>query len=166
MAEPQGQRLLTIKGFFYPYRGFRFLLRHPRLLPFVAIPFAINTLLYTGMVWFAASRFGGWMERLVPQGEAWYWAALTAILWVLFAAVLLLVLVYTFTLVGTDGGLETSAQVTVHVDPPPDTGDPGSDTGSSGSDTGSSGSDTGSSGSDTGSSGSDTGSSGADSGAR
>ncbi len=100
MGNTNHGRRLTVTGFFYPYRGLRFLLRHPRLLPYVAIPFVINTLLYTGLVWFAGSRFGGWMENLVPQGEAWYWAVLTAVLWVLFAALLLLALVYTFTLVG------------------------------------------------------------------
>jgi CysZ protein len=100
MGDTPSPRRLLVTGFFYPYRGLRFLLGHPRLLPYVAIPIAINTLLYTGLVWFAGSRFGDWMERLVPQGEAWYWAVLTAVLWLLFAVLLLLTLVYTFTLVG------------------------------------------------------------------
>ena len=34
---------------------------------------------------------------------------------------------HTFTLIGSDGVIETSAEVTVHVDPPPDTGDTGTD---------------------------------------
>jgi CysZ protein len=92
--------MLAVKGYFYPFRGFRFLLGHPKLVTYVIIPFFINTLLYTGLVWFAASNFGGWMEKLMPQGDAWYWAALSAVLWILFAVVLLVVLVYTFTLVG------------------------------------------------------------------
>lgn len=100
MGDTPSPRMLALTGFFYPYRGFRFLFRHPRLLSYVAIPFTINTLLYSGLVWFAGSRFSGWMDRLVPQGDAWYWVVITAVLWVLFAVVLLLALIYTFTLVG------------------------------------------------------------------
>ncbi len=98
--EPPSARLISVRGFFYPYRGLKFLLGRPRLLTYVIIPFGINTLLYGAFVWFVGSRFGGWLERLLPQGDAWYWAALSVLLLTLFAAVLLLVVVYTFTLVG------------------------------------------------------------------
>jgi len=98
--EPQAPRNLTTRGFFYPYRGFKFLFAHPRLLGYVAIPFAINTVLYTAVVWFTGSRFGNWVNALVPRGDAWYWNLLSYALWVVFAAVLFLVVVYTFTLVG------------------------------------------------------------------
>lgn len=100
MADTRSALTFTAKGFFYPYRGARFLLTHPRLLPYVAIPVTVNVLLYAGLVWFATSRFSGWLEQLVPQGDAWYWAVFTAVLWVLFALLLLVALVYTFTVVG------------------------------------------------------------------
>jgi len=98
--EPRAPGNLTTRGFFYPYRGFKFLFTHPGLLGYVAVPFAINTILYTGVVWFAGSRFGRWVDSLVPTGDAWYWSLLSYGLWVVFAAVLFLIVVYTFTLVG------------------------------------------------------------------
>jgi len=98
--EPQAPRNLATRGFFYPYRGLKFLAAHPRLLGYVAVPFAINTLLYCAMIWFAGSRFGGWVDSLIPQGDAWYWSVLSYALWVVFAAVLFLVVVFTFTLLG------------------------------------------------------------------
>jgi CysZ protein len=90
----------AIRGFFYPFRGLKFLLRHPKLLSYAAIPFAINALLYCLFVWFVGTRFGGWLERLVPSGDAWYWAVLFYLLMVLFALVLFVIVVYTFTLFG------------------------------------------------------------------
>jgi CysZ protein len=91
---------LAVRGFFYPYRGLRFLFAHPRLLGYVAVPVAVNTLLYTALVWFAGSRFGRWVEALLPPGDAWYWSALSYALWLVFALVLSLIVVFTFTLVG------------------------------------------------------------------
>lgn len=98
--EPGSDRFITVRGFFYPFRGVKFLLGRPRLLTYVAIPFAINTLLYGVFVWFVGTRFSGWLERILPQGDAWYWAALSVLLLTLFAAVLFLIVVYTFTLIG------------------------------------------------------------------
>jgi len=98
--EPHAAQHLAARGFFYPYRGLKFLFAHPRLLGYVAVPAAINTLLYTAIVWFAGSRFGGWVNAWLPQGDAWYWSLLSYALWVVFAVVLFLIVVYTFTLVG------------------------------------------------------------------
>ncbi len=92
--------LAPLRGFFYPYRGLKFLFRRPGLLGYVAIPFAINTALYTGFVWFAGSRVGGWIDRWVPRGDAWYWTLLYYALWTVVAAIVLLLIVYTFTVVG------------------------------------------------------------------
>ncbi len=97
---PDAPRFLAARGFFYPYRGLKFLFSRPRLLGYVAVPVAVNTLLYTALVWFAGSRFGRWVDALVPQGDAWYWTVLSYALWVVFAGVLFLAVVYTFTLVG------------------------------------------------------------------
>lgn len=90
----------TVGGFFYPFRGLRFLGRHPRLLGIVAIPVAVNALLFSLLVWFAGSRFDRWLEALLPRGEGWWWTLAYWALWVLGAAVLLVVVLYTFALVG------------------------------------------------------------------
>ncbi len=89
-----------VGGFFYPLRGLRFLLRHPRLATYVAIPVAINTVLFSVFAWFAGSRFGRWLDAIVPQGEGWFWSVLYYLLGALFAVLLFLVIVYAFTLVG------------------------------------------------------------------
>jgi CysZ protein len=94
-------RVGAAASFRYPYRGLRFLFAHPRLLPYVGIPFAINTLLYAGIIWFAGSRFGRWVTALIPQGEAWYWSVAFYALWILFAAALFLLVAFTFTLLGS-----------------------------------------------------------------
>ncbi|GAB4266947.1 MAG: EI24 domain-containing protein [Deferrisomatales bacterium] len=100
MDSTRAPRLLGIGAFFYPYRGLRFLLSHPRLLSYVAIPVGVNTLLYALLVWVSVSRFDTWLEALVPRGEGWYWVALFYLLAAVFAVVLFLAVVYTFTLVG------------------------------------------------------------------
>ncbi|MDW7711339.1 MAG: EI24 domain-containing protein [Deferrisomatales bacterium] len=97
---PAPSRSLALQAFFYPYRGLKFLFAHPRLLGYAAVPFAINTLLYAGVIWFAGSRFGSWVTALIPQGEAWYWSVLFYALWVVFAAVLFLLVAFTFALLG------------------------------------------------------------------
>ncbi len=97
---PASPRSLALRGFFYPYHGLRFLFTHPGLLRYVAVPVVVNTLLYTALVWFAGSRFGRWVEALLPQGDAWYWTLASYALWVAFAVVLSLIVVFTFTLLG------------------------------------------------------------------
>lgn len=93
-------RITAAASFRYPYRGLKFLFCHPRLLGYVAVPAAVNTLLFTALVWFAGSRFGRWVEALLPRGDAWYWSVVFYALWLVFALVLFLLVVYTFTLVG------------------------------------------------------------------
>lgn len=94
-------RIGAAASFRYPYRGLRFLFAHPHLLPYAGVPFAINTILYAGIIWFAGSRFGRWVTALIPQGEAWYWSVAFYALWILFAAVLFLFVAFTFTLLGS-----------------------------------------------------------------
>ena len=91
----------AIHGFLYPFRGLRFILRNPRLLSYVALPAFINTLLYALFLWLTVDRMGGWIDRLVPSGEAWYWALLFYVLIVVTALLVLAVVVYSFTLVGS-----------------------------------------------------------------
>ena len=98
--QPLERPLAPVRGFFYPFRGVRFIAAHPRLVSYVAIPIAINTVLFGLFAWFVQSRFDRWLEALVPRGEGWYWAVLYFVLAGVFAVVLLLVVVYAFTLVG------------------------------------------------------------------
>lgn len=72
-------------------------IRQPGLRRFVVIPLLLNLVLFTaGIIW-AVRRFGAWMEQWVPQLPAWL-GFLEWLLWPLFALVLLLVLIFTFTM--------------------------------------------------------------------
>ncbi len=94
------RRPTLLGGFFYPFRGFGFLGRHPKLLAYVAVPVGVNTLLYGVLTWLGVRWYGQLADRYLPAGDAWYWVALHFVLGVLAAVVLFFVMVYTFTLVG------------------------------------------------------------------
>src|SRR3989339_816259 len=79
------------------WRGLDFLMRHPSLLPLIAIPVAINTVFFAVFFWVSFTYFGGWLDGLLPQSEGWYWVILYYVLWVVFVALLLLTMVFTFT---------------------------------------------------------------------
>ncbi|WJW76526.1 sulfate transporter CysZ [Thiohalobacter sp. IOR34] len=73
------------------------LIRQPRLRRFVLVPLAINLLLFAGLIGFAASEFGRLMDYLLgflPDWLAW----LRYLLWPLFAASVLLVVFYGFSI--------------------------------------------------------------------
>ncbi|PLX93500.1 MAG: sulfate transporter CysZ [Desulfuromonas sp.] len=87
-------------GFFAPFRGARFLLRHPRLWPFILIPGLINTLIFAMTVHYGLRFFNEVVLTQIPHGEAWYWLFLSYLLW--FVAVLLtaVLVFFSFTLIG------------------------------------------------------------------
>jgi len=91
----------AINGFFYPYRGFMFIMRNPRLLSYVAIPTLINAILYSLFLWFTSTRINSWISQLIPTGEEWYWTILFYVAMVLAALLVLVLVVYTFTVVGS-----------------------------------------------------------------
>jgi CysZ protein len=87
-----------------PVRGAAFmldgltLLSRPGLKRYVAIPFLINLLVFTGAIWYGLARFGdavAWMEQQLPAWLQW----LDWLLWPLFVLALLVIVFYSFTLV-------------------------------------------------------------------
>ncbi len=89
-----------VRGFSYPFRAPRFLLKHPRLLRFVAIPFAINLLIFSLAVYFGLDLFNHMLEQYLPQGDAWYLALLYYLAWVVAALLTTVVVFFSFTVVG------------------------------------------------------------------
>lgn len=91
-----------------PFTGAGYLLRGLRLLGrpgvrrFVLIPLAINTLLFSLLLWLAISQFGTLIDWLLPSLPAWLpeWllAFLSWLLWLLFAVSAFLVVFFSFTL--------------------------------------------------------------------
>ncbi|MDX1453833.1 MAG: sulfate transporter CysZ [Gammaproteobacteria bacterium] len=78
-------------------KGFK-LIRQPGVRWFVLIPFSINLLVFSGLIWLAADRFDqllGWLQPDLPEWLAWLaWLA-----WLLFGLLAVLLVFYTFTLV-------------------------------------------------------------------
>jgi len=69
----------------------------PGLRRFVLIPLLINTLIFSLLAWFGINQFEELINWLLPE-ESWL-AFLRWLLWPLFALTMLLVIVYSFTVV-------------------------------------------------------------------
>lgn len=95
MHAPDGSNALNkfSSGFYYPFRGGRFLLAHPRLLRFVLFPFLVNIAVFSVAVYLGLGFFNQTVTTYLPQAEAWYWLLLYYVLW-LAAVVLTAVLVF------------------------------------------------------------------------
>lgn len=89
-----------VSGFFYPFQSLRFIWKNPKLLKYVAIPFLINLIVFSGAVFLGLDFFGDIVARYVPRGEAWYWAFLTFFAWLLASVVTALLVFFCFTVVG------------------------------------------------------------------
>lgn len=77
------------RGVLSPLRGFHYVTRHPRLWAWVALPLALNTLLFAGIVWGLATFAADWLPDTSQPWPAWIdWLrqatgwVLTAVLWI------------------------------------------------------------------------------------
>ncbi|MEW5724438.1 MAG: sulfate transporter CysZ, partial [Thermodesulfobacteriota bacterium] len=86
-----------ISGLLAHWRGLDFILRHPRLIPLILIPVAINILLFLLVFYLALAHFGDWLNQWLTPAQAWYWAVLYYLLLLVFLAGLILAAVFTFT---------------------------------------------------------------------
>ncbi len=85
-----------ITGAGYFLRGLK-LITQPGLRRFVAIPLAINLLLFAGLIWFGASQFEALLNSLLPELPSWLqWAEW--LFWLLFGVSALLILFFVFSL--------------------------------------------------------------------
>lgn len=99
-----------LTGISYLPRGFR-LLWDPALRRYVALPIAINVLVFALLLWLGIDQFGALLQTLLPDpeqfsGEGWWQSLLRALtrlaywlLWPVFLIAMLLTMFYTFTLV-------------------------------------------------------------------
>ena len=85
-----------ITGAGYFLRGLKLIIQ-PGLRRFVAIPLAINLLLFAGLIWFGASQFEALLNSILPELPSWLqWAEW--LFWVLFGVSALLILFFAFSL--------------------------------------------------------------------
>ena len=78
----------------YLLRGFSLITR-PELRRFVLVPLLVNIIIFSLLAWFGASQFQGLIDWLLPE-TSWL-SFLRWLLWPLFALTMLLVIVYSFT---------------------------------------------------------------------
>jgi CysZ protein len=88
------------KGFSYPFRAGHFLLSHPRLYPYVLIPFLINLVVFSLAVWLGLDFYNTTVEAMIPIGEAWYWSILYYFLWLIAVLATALMVFFLFAIVG------------------------------------------------------------------
>lgn len=87
-----------IRGARYLLGGFS-LINQPGVKRFAYIPILINTLLFSGAIWFGVSQFDSWMVALTPTWlPEWLANTLMWILWPLFAVLILIIVFFTFTI--------------------------------------------------------------------
>jgi len=88
------------RGFSYVFQAPRFLLKHPGLLRFVAIPFFINLVIFSLAVYFGLDLFNHLLDQYLPQGNAWYLAVLYYFAWVVAGLLTTVVVFFGFTVIG------------------------------------------------------------------
>ncbi len=86
----------ALSGPQYLREGLRLVLS-PGLRLFVLLPLTANLLVFASLIYFAISRFGGWVDAFMPSLPDWL-AFLEYLIWPLFVALVLLMVFFTFTL--------------------------------------------------------------------
>jgi len=79
-------------------RGLRLITR-PGLRRFVVVPLFINVVVFSALGLAGAQGFDWLLSQLLPTGDAWWLEVLRGVLWVLFAAAALIILLFTFSVV-------------------------------------------------------------------
>jgi len=88
------------RGFFAPFRSLRILRGNPRLLQYIAIPFIINLVVFSGAVYLGLDFFGSTVVEYIPRGEAWFWSVLYWFVWVIAVLLTAVLVFFSFTVVG------------------------------------------------------------------
>lgn len=89
-----------VHGLTAPLQAARFLRAHPALLRYVAIPFVINVLTFALVFYFGAGLFDELTARYLSGHEGWWWQVLDWLVTLLAALVTLVLVFFSFTLVG------------------------------------------------------------------
>lgn len=81
-------------SFFTVFRSLLTLMK-PQLRRYVIMPLAINISLFSVTIYYVASRFGTWMDDLLPSWLDW----LNWLIWPLFTITIMISVFYTFTII-------------------------------------------------------------------
>jgi CysZ protein len=88
-------------GFHAPFAAFRFLRNHRQLIKYIFIPFAVNVIVFSLVVYLSLHLFKIYVAHHIPQGEAWYWFLLNYFAWFLAILLTAVLTFFSFTVVGT-----------------------------------------------------------------
>lgn len=88
------------RGFLAPFRSVKILRNHPRLIQYILIPFLINAIVFSGVVYLGLDFFGSTVVEYLPYGEGWYWSILYWLLWVVAVLLTAVLVFFSFTVVG------------------------------------------------------------------
>lgn len=90
-----------VHGFMSPFRAFGFIRRNPSLYSFVIMPFFINAITFTLVVYYGMGAIFDWVMARLPQGDAWYWLILNYFVMAIAIGVVLVLVFFTFAAVGS-----------------------------------------------------------------
>jgi len=89
----------SLFAFSYLSRGFR-VLNKPGVRLYVAIPLALNFLVFTLLIWAGMNYFGDLLNWLIPDSDSsGLWIFLSWLLWILFFLTALIIVFYTFSII-------------------------------------------------------------------
>lgn len=89
-----------VLGFFSLLNAFRFVSKNPSLYKYIAIPFIINIVVFCGSVYWGFGLFGDLVGQYLAPYDTWYWHIVAAAVKLLAALITLVVVFFTFTVVG------------------------------------------------------------------
>ena len=87
-------------GFFSLWNAFRFIRNNPLLFKYVAIPFVINVLVFSGTVYWGLDLFSALVGDYVTVQDAWYWQIFATVVKIIAGLVTAVVVFFAFTVVG------------------------------------------------------------------
>ncbi|MGE3165384.1 MAG: EI24 domain-containing protein [Planctomycetota bacterium] len=107
------------------FEGLRFLVKNPRYLPVVIVPFLLTIGVFFITFWLALYGFASWKDWFFEDKTAWYWTWTGAeyLLWLLFFVIYAAVCFFGFLVVGsliTSPFSEYLSQQVELAYPPPD----------------------------------------------
>lgn len=87
-------------GFWASFRAAAFLRRQPRLLVYIIVPFLVNLVVFSLLIYLGFDFLEGLARRYIPSGEAWYWLAVEYLLRLLLLLLTAVLVFFSFTALG------------------------------------------------------------------
>lgn len=90
-----------ITGLGIPFRGLGLLLANPGLWKYAVLPFVINFVVMTTVLWLTYENWDALIAHFTPERTTWYWHIVYWIVWVLATLLATVLFVFAATLIGS-----------------------------------------------------------------